>query len=286
MPEPSTSSAERMRLSVWPSAQSTARAQRAGRYTASSTAHPGKMLPAIARGAIDAYTQPGDLIIDPMCGIGTTLVEAVEAGRDAIGVEVEAAWAAVAEKNLKLAADRGAIGHADVVVGDGRRVADLAGPRAAGRAALVITSPPYGASTHGQVHARPGRGVAKSHTAYGTDPANLANAALPALASAVTDILAGCAQLLRPGGIAVLTVRPIRRHGALIDLPAQVAAAGEAAGLILFERNVALLAALRDDTLIPRASFFALDKARRANAAGITQHVIAHEDVLVFRRPT
>ena len=33
----------------------------------------GKLLPAIARVAIDRYTQPGDLVVDPLCGIGTTL---------------------------------------------------------------------------------------------------------------------------------------------------------------------------------------------------------------------
>jgi len=34
------------------------------------------MLPAIAATAITRYTEPGDLVADPMCGIGTTLVEA------------------------------------------------------------------------------------------------------------------------------------------------------------------------------------------------------------------
>jgi modification methylase len=56
-------------LSVWPTAQQTSRAQRAGRYLPASTAHPAKMLPALARHAIAAYTQPGDVVLDPMCGI-------------------------------------------------------------------------------------------------------------------------------------------------------------------------------------------------------------------------
>jgi DNA modification methylase len=33
------------------------------------------MPPAIARHAITAYSQPGELVVDPMCGIGTTPVE-------------------------------------------------------------------------------------------------------------------------------------------------------------------------------------------------------------------
>jgi hypothetical protein len=58
-----------------------------------STAHPGKMLPALARQAIETYTDAGQLVIDPMCGIGTTLVEAVHLGRCAVGVELEPRWA-------------------------------------------------------------------------------------------------------------------------------------------------------------------------------------------------
>ena len=61
---------------VWLTAQSTPAGQRRGRYVPESTAHPAKMLPAIAAHAIRHYTQPGDLVLDPMCGIGTTLVEA------------------------------------------------------------------------------------------------------------------------------------------------------------------------------------------------------------------
>ena len=49
-------------LSVWPCAQRTARAQRAGRYLDVSGAHPARMLPAIAERAIATYSQPGDLV--------------------------------------------------------------------------------------------------------------------------------------------------------------------------------------------------------------------------------
>src|SRR5436305_5029043 len=86
-------------LSVWATAQRDARTQRRGRYLPASTAHPAKMLPAIAATAIARYTRPGDLVADPMCGIGTTLVEAVHAGRDGLGIEHEPRWAAVAAAN-------------------------------------------------------------------------------------------------------------------------------------------------------------------------------------------
>ncbi|MDA8061772.1 MAG: DNA methyltransferase, partial [Actinomycetota bacterium] len=104
-------------LSVWATAQQSPRAQREGRYLAVSSAHPAKMLPAIARTAISDYTSPGDYVLDPMCGIGTTLVEAIHLGRDAVGVEYEPPWADLARANLDHARAEGATGHGEVVCG-------------------------------------------------------------------------------------------------------------------------------------------------------------------------
>ena len=157
-------------LSVWPTAQRNARGQRAGRYVEVSGHHPAKMLPAIAQRAIATYTQPGDLVVDPMAGIGSTLVEAVHLGRDAIGVEYEPQWAELARANIDFARSQGATGHGEVVCGDARHLASVVDPAVRGLVALVLTSPPYGPSLHGQVTARPGQGIRKAHDRYSTDP--------------------------------------------------------------------------------------------------------------------
>jgi hypothetical protein len=67
------------------------------------------------------------------------------------------------------------------------------------------------------------------------------------LAGGFTDILRGCATLLKPGGIVVVTARPWRKHGDLVDLPSAVivAVVVVAAGLRPIER-IALLSAVRD----------------------------------------
>lgn len=277
--------AERPPLSVWPTAQQPSRLQRHGRYVPESMAHPGKMLPDVARHAIRAYTRPGDLVIDPMCGIGTTLVEAAHLGRDATGMEYEPRWAELARANLDLAAAQGATGTGRVLTGDARQLPNLLGPDLRGQAALVLTSPPYGASVHGQVRARAGEGVAKHDYRYSHDRANLAHARPGDLHDAFADILTCCVPYLRPGGIVAITARPWRSHGTLIDLPAEVTAAAQRAGLEPFERNVALLVGLRDDRLVPRASFFQMEQVRKARRAGRPLRIIAHEDVLVFRAP-
>jgi DNA modification methylase len=50
--------------------------------------YPAKFIPHIPRELIAAYSRPGETIWDPMCGSGTSLVEAALAGRSAIGSDI------------------------------------------------------------------------------------------------------------------------------------------------------------------------------------------------------
>ncbi len=47
----------------------------------------GRMHPSTARGAIAALSKPGQRVLDPFCGSGTVLVEAMAAGRAATGLD-------------------------------------------------------------------------------------------------------------------------------------------------------------------------------------------------------
>jgi len=274
-------------LSVWPVAQQTARAQRGGRYLPASTAHPGKMLPELARTIIGAYSGLGELVLDPMCGIGTTLVEAIHLERDAVGVELEPRWAALATANVALAREQGAPAHGLTLQGDARRLGRGLLDQLAGQAALVLTSPPYGPSLHGQVKAGHGLPVEKWDDRYSRNRENLAHlptgrgrSGRPSFADALAEILAGCQRMLAPGGRLVLTVRPYRSQGALVDLPGQIIGLAGSAGLTLADRHVALLCGLRGSELVSRTSFFQLHHQRRSAIPRML--LIAHEDVLVF----
>jgi len=277
-------------LSVWPVAQQLAREQRRHRYLPESNAHPGKMLPALAREAIRRYTRPGELVLDPMCGIGTTLVEAAHLDRQAIGVELEPRWAALAAANIHHAEAQGASGSAIALQGDARRLGRGLLNQYRDRCSLILTSPPYGPSTHGHVRKHPDR-VEKLNDRYSRNPDNLAHlptrggprARRPAFESVLGEILTGCARMLDPvHGRLVLTVRPYRERGALVDLPGRLIRLAEQHGLAFCSREVALLCGLRDGELALRASFFQLYHQR----AGTIERMllIGHEDVLVFRR--
>ena len=222
-------SMSRQRSSVWPVGDQPARVQRRDRYLPSSTAHPGKMLPALARQAIRTYSQPGQLVLDPMCGIGTTLVEAAHLGRCAFGVELEQRWATLAAANLNHAREKGAPGHGLALQGDAAQLGEGLLDEYLGQVALVLTSPPYGPSLHGQVR-KGTHGVRKFDYRYSRNPDNLAHHPLtagrkPAFETVLGEILAGCRRMLAPGGRLVMTVRPYRRNGRLIDLPGQTEAA-------------------------------------------------------------
>ena len=280
--------AELTRLSVWPVSQQPARVQRRDGYLPESNAHPGKMLPELARTIIRCYSEPGQLVLDPMCGIGTSLVEAIHLKRDAVGVELEPRWAALAAGNVRLARAHGAAGNALALRGDTRRLGSGLLDELAGSVALIVSSPPYGPSTHGHVRKHADR-VEKLNTHYSRNPDNLAH--LPArptqrrtdsFAAAFAEILAGCARMLAPGGHLVLTVRPYRSRGALVDLPGQTITLARNAGLALTDRHVALLCGLRGSELVPRTSFFQIQHQRTGAIPRML--LIAHEDVLVFSK--
>jgi modification methylase len=272
--------------SVWLTCQQPARDQRRGRYVPQTSSHPGKMLPNLAAQAISSYTAPGDLVFDPMCGSGTTLVEAMHLGRHGIGIDIEPRFSALAQDNVALAESQGAAGTAKVLTGDATELLDLVPASAVGRVGLVLTSPPYGRGTHGLVRVDSTGVVRKRNHLYGDrERGNLAYAGWSRLLDGFTAILTASRELLRPGGTVVITCRPVRRQrNDLIDLPGELLAVAQSTGLLPVQRCAAMLAAVRDGQIVHRASMFGLMAVRRSRADGLPVHLIAHEDVLVLRR--
>lgn len=286
-PDDDSDGEEAVPLAVWPCAQTTAQRQRAGTYLPECREHPGKMLPDLARRIIRSYSRPGDLVVDPMCGIGTTIVEAARLRRRAVGVDVEDRWVDLAARNLDHILNDAARPIADVRVGDARQLPDVLAD-ATGQVDLVATSPPYACEVG--VIDKPAwlagaRLCDRDTLNYSHDAANLGHARSDDYRDAMTAIYQACFAALRPGGLLVTVTKNTRRGGRLVDLAAATRRLATSVGFAYLQHVVALHVGIRDGRLVPRPSFWQLHHLRRARAAGQRLHLVGHEDVLVFSKP-
>jgi modification methylase len=263
------------------------------------------MLPALARNAIEAYSDPGDLVLDLMCGIATTLVEAIHLGRRALGVELEPRWARLARANIEHAHTEGASHPAHVIEGDARNLTrlltehtrhprrparrDTHGRALHGNVDLILTSPPYACQIADVAKENLESGIGPIRrdgtTNYSPDRRNLGHARGTTYLTAMADIYDACAAVLKPGGYLILVTRDMRSGGALQNLSGETIALCEKTGLLYWQHIIGLLATIRDAELVMRPSFWQTLHTRKARARGERTHVAAHEDVLVFRKP-
>ena len=63
--------------------------------------HPTQKPVGVMQWVLELATKPGDLVLDPFCGSGTTGVACLRLGRRFIGIEKEATYAAVARERLE-----------------------------------------------------------------------------------------------------------------------------------------------------------------------------------------
>jgi DNA modification methylase len=101
--------------------------------------HPAKMRPSLARAILQLYGESP--VLDPMAGIGTTLVEAMLLGMNAVGVEYEKKFVDRANKNVVHAKElfpKRNPGGAICIKGDARDLSFLYD-----KLNSVIFSPPY-----------------------------------------------------------------------------------------------------------------------------------------------
>lgn len=243
--------------SVWATGQLDARVQLAeGGYRPETSRDAIRIPPAVAAYAVTAYTRPGDTVLDPDCGAGTVLVEALRAGRHTVGFTTHRQWWTLARANVTTAKHNGA--PTDGMVLDGppnRNIQRLAGLK--GQVDLLLTAL---------------RLTNPNPTAQDPD-----HPSLPRL-------LAQCRPLLHPGAHVIIIVHLRRYRGQLLNPLGQVQTAARGAGLIPTERCVALQAELRGDHLAVRASLaHSCCLARQQRATGHPIATNAHLEALIFR---
>jgi len=90
-----------------------------------------RMVPALAERLVETFSEPGDAVLDPFAGFGTTLRVASQCDRRAYGVEYEPDHAAYIEETVDY---EGKLFH-----GDARRLDEYDVPDCG----AVVTSPPF-----------------------------------------------------------------------------------------------------------------------------------------------
>ena len=86
---------------------------------------------AFVRAVLEEFSSPGDVVLDPFAGYGTTLLVGKELGREPIGIEL------LPERAASIRARLGSVGR--VIEGDARML-DRFG---LGTVDVCLTSPPY-----------------------------------------------------------------------------------------------------------------------------------------------
>uniref|UniRef100_A0AAN0M728 Methyltransferase n=1 Tax=Yoonia rhodophyticola TaxID=3137370 RepID=A0AAN0M728_9RHOB len=68
--------------------------------------YPARFSPSFVRGAIEAFSNPGDWVVDPFAGGGTTLVEAMAMGRNALGIDISSLSSFLCEAKTQIMDDQ------------------------------------------------------------------------------------------------------------------------------------------------------------------------------------
>jgi SAM-dependent methyltransferase len=285
-------------LSVWACGQRPGRTQRGERYAGRWWEHPAPTLPDLAAYVINRYTRPGEWVLDPMCGIGTTVVEAVTRGRRAVGIDIEPRWTDIARASTDALRRPGRPADAQVITGDARHADTLLDEALLGQIPLLFCAPPYGPvprvphSEHASTERTSSEHISAEGNGRAADLGGDQGARVVPLRrhqmrACLAEVLRRCGRWLRPGGRVVLTTRPWRTPaGELLDLPADVVSAGQSAGLIPLERCVALVSRMSwDGRLHARASATHRAHISRLRAGGLPAVVVAHHDVFIFAVP-
>jgi len=225
---------------------------------------------------ISHYAQPGEWVIDPFCGFGSTLVAASIAGSPALGVELDAQRVALTRARL------------DMLGRDAARYpvwqGNLADAVTQARCRTELGAPP-GAATAGQVHPvdapSPRIGLCLTNIPYfGCDPAEqdapdqlYQTRYYEPYLQGLRDVFNGVHAVLAPGAWCVVMVQNLRlgARGRFVPLAWDVAK-------LLDERFV-----LHEERML------VYDRAHdpaRLGAGGVSVTNRAHEYALVCRKQT
>lgn len=180
--------------------------------------HPAKFPETLAREFVEFFTKPGDLVLDPMAGTGSTLIAALRAGRRSIGIELSPEFAQLARERLeqeRLMAEPDAPA-AWLIEADARLLPSLELPPID----YCLTSPPYWDMLRRKgFETQQSRREAGLPLTYSDSPADLGN--IDDYATFLDEVCRIYEQLrakLRPGAYLTIVVKNVKKGGRMYPL--------------------------------------------------------------------
>ena len=217
----------------------------------------GNWSPYIPRNLILRYTKPGDVVLDPMLGGGTTLVECKLLGRNGTGVDVNRDALMVAFDRLNFPyrpLDEDYVKPSiDLFHGDARNV-DLIKDEAVD---LVATHPPYAG-----IIKYTGKRVA----------GDLSRLKFPEFLEAMRQVAAEAYRVLKPGKHCAILIGDTRQHKHYVPISARVLQQFLDVGFILREDIVKVQHKMKSTR-------------ERWSGSRYDFYLIFHEHLFVFRKP-
>ena len=123
---------------------------------------------------IEFFTKPGDVVLDPFVGIGSTLKACAVTGRAGVGIELNPRYVALTHERLETELGPGTSGRPPLTVLEGD-VRTLAPTLTSASMQFIVTSPPYWGILNKVDHkARQERFANGWDHNYGSDAADLA----------------------------------------------------------------------------------------------------------------
>ncbi|EFD92865.1 MAG: Methyltransferase type 11 [Candidatus Parvarchaeum acidophilus ARMAN-5] len=214
----------------------------------------GNWAPQIPRNLILEYTNPEDIVLDPMNGSGTTLIECKLLGRNGIGVDINEEAIMIALDRLNFQAHELPSSEIKTFVGDARNL-NLIKDNAID---LILTHPPY---------------VNIISYTYNRVEGDLSSiSSVSEFIEEINKLAVEFFRVIKPGKYCAILMGDTRRHSHYIPVTFRTMQAFLEAGF-----------ALKEDIIKLQWNM----QSTRQNWAGKQNfYKIAHEHLFVFRKPT
>jgi DNA modification methylase len=188
--------------------------------------HPAKFPETLAQEFIEFFTKQGETVLDPMAGTGSTLVAALRAGRNSVGIELNPKYAKIAEQIVE--EERNVLGEkveglmSKVINSDAAKIADFG----LSTFDYVLTSPPYwdmlrarGAETQ-----KKRRSTEELDVHYSDDPNDLGNIDdYELFLGRLVNIYMGLKPYLREKAYLTIIVKNVKKGGKIYPLAWDIA---------------------------------------------------------------